>query len=52
MAKKSKKKEDEQKKEVAKCDHKNICIESLIHTVLGQRVMFDSGLAMLYGYPE
>ena len=34
---------------VANCDYKNINIESLIHTIRGQRVMFDSDLAMLYG---
>ena len=35
--------------EVANCDRKNIDIESLIHTIRGQKVMFDSDLAMLYG---
>ena len=35
--------------EVANCDFKNINIESLIHTIRGERVMFDSDLAMLYG---
>ena len=34
---------------VAICDHKNINIESLIHIIRGQRVMFDSDLAILYG---
>ena len=59
MAKKSKQKEDETKKVVAKCenqqfevaicDHKNINIESLIRTIRGQKVMVDFDLAMLYG---
>ena len=56
MAKKSKKKDtevitscDDRQLEVAICDLKNINIESLIHTIRGQRVMFDSDLAMLYG---
>ena len=59
MAKKTKKKEDETKKVVAICDNKqlavancdckNINIESLIRTIRGQKVMFDSDLAMLYG---
>ena len=59
MAKKtSKKKSDEievvancdQPKEViANCNIKDINIESFIHTIRGQRVMFDSDLAMLYG---
>jgi hypothetical protein len=59
MAKKTKKKEDETKKVVANCDNqqlavancdcKNINIESLIRTIRGQKVMFDSDLAMLYG---
>lgn len=35
--------------EVTKCDLQNINIESLIHIVRGQKVMFDSDLAMLYG---
>ena len=35
--------------EVANCDFKNINIESLIRTIRGQKVMFDSDLAMLYG---
>ena len=35
--------------EIANCDIKNINIESLIHTIRGQRVMLDSDLAMLYG---
>ena len=34
---------------VTKCDLKNINIENLIHIVRGQKVMLDSGLAMLYG---
>ena len=34
---------------VADCDRKNINIESLIHTIRGQKVMFDFDLAMLYG---
>ena len=59
MAKKSKKKEDETKKVVAKCDNpnevvtncdlKNLNIESLIRTIRGQKVMVDFDLAMLYG---
>ena len=60
MAKKGKKKADEagngvitncnnQQLEVAICDNKNINIESLIRTIRGQKVMFDSDLAMLYG---
>ncbi|UPS43462.1 ORF6N domain-containing protein [Prevotella sp. E15-22] len=59
MAKKGKKIEDESKKVVANCDQskmaeiikplpiKDFNIESLIRTVRGQRVMFDSDLAML-----
>ena len=35
--------------EVAKCDLQNINIESLIRIIRGQKVMFDSDLAMLYG---
>ena len=35
--------------EVANCDIKKIDIESLIHTIRGQKVMLDSDLAMLYG---
>ena len=35
--------------EVANCDIKIIDIESLIHTIRGQKVMLDSDLAMLYG---
>lgn len=34
---------------VTNCDRKNINIESLIRAIRGQRVMFDSDLAMLYG---
>lgn len=56
MAKKNKKKDtevftscDDRQLAVVICDHKNINIESLIHTIRGQRVMFDSDLAMLYG---
>jgi hypothetical protein len=65
MAKKSREKDDDTKKVVAKCDHpeecdnqqfavancdiKNVNIESLIRTIRGQKVMFDSDLAMLYG---
>lgn len=41
--------DDNQQFEVAICDIKNINIESLIHTIRGQKVMFDSDLAMLYG---
>lgn len=56
MAEKNKKKDtevitscDDRQLAVAICDHKNINIESLIHTIRGQRVMFDSDLAILYG---
>ena len=49
MVKNNKKKESELKETVASCDRKNINIESLIHTIRGQKVMFDSDLAMLYG---
>ncbi len=56
MAKKTKKKDtgvitisDSQQFAVANCDLQNTNIESFIHTVRGQRVMFDSDLAMLYG---
>ena len=63
MAKKSNKKEEETKKVVAKCDRltaylplevtncdlQKINIESLIHIIRGQKVMFDFDLAMLYG---
>ena len=35
--------------EVTKCDLQNINIENLIRTIRGQKVMFDSDLAMLYG---
>ena len=31
---------------VADCDRKNINIESLIHTIRGQKVMFDFDLAI------
>lgn len=34
---------------VAKCDHKNIDIKSMIRVIRGQQVMLDSDLAMLYG---
>lgn len=40
---------DNQQFEIATCDFKNINIESLIHTIRGQKVMLDSDLAMLYG---
>ena len=40
---------DNQQLAVTNCDRKNINIESLIHTIRGQKVMFDSDLAMLYG---
>ena len=40
---------DNQQLAVTNCDLKNINIESLIHTIRGQKVMFDSDLAMLYG---
>ncbi len=63
MIKKTKKKEDNPKEVVVKCDQltvysqfevtncdlKKINIESLIHDIRGQKVMFDSDLAMLYG---
>ena len=59
MAKESKKKEDENKEvvanrdnqqfAVARCDRKNINIESLIRIIRGQKVILDSDLAMLYG---
>ncbi len=56
MAKKTKKKDtgvitisDSQQFAVANCDLQNTNIESFIHTVRGQRVMFDSDLAVLYG---
>ena len=63
MAKKRNINEDESKKvvsnagqitvysqlDVANCDRKDIIIGSLIHTIRGQKVMFDSDLAMLYG---
>ena len=41
--------DDGQQFAVAICDRKDISIESLIHTIRGERVMFDSDLAMLYG---
>ncbi len=40
---------DNQQLAVTNCDLKNINIESLIHTIRGQKVMLDSDLAMLYG---
>ena len=40
---------DQSKEVVAKCDLKNINIESLIRTIRGQKVMVDFDLAMLYG---
>ena len=56
MPKKTKKKDtevftkcDNQQLVVSSCYRKNISIENLIHTIRGQRVMFDSDLAMLYG---
>ena len=59
MAKKSREKDDDTKKvvarcnnhhlEVAVCDIKTINIESLIRTIRGQKVMVDFDLAMLYG---
>jgi len=42
-------KNDQLGMEVTKCDLQNINIESLIHIIRGQKVMFDSDLAMLYG---
>ena len=48
--KSSKKKVNEEVHEpVAKCDHKNIDIKSMIRVIRGQQVMLDSDLAMLYG---
>ena len=59
MAKKSREKDDDTKKVVARCDNhhlevavcdiKTINIESLIRTIRGQKVMVDFDLAMLYG---
>ena len=56
MAEKNKKKDtelitscDDRQLAIANRDLKDINIESLIHTIRGQRVMFDSDLAMLYG---
>ena len=59
MAKKSRDKDDDTKKVVARCDNhhlevavcdiKTINIESLIRTIRGQKVMVDFDLAMLYG---
>lgn len=56
MAKKSKKKDtepvtncDQSEGVVTNCDRKNINIESLIHTIRGQKMMVDFDLAMLYG---
>ena len=56
MAKKTKKKDaevvtncEDQQFAVAICDRKDISVESLIRTIRGQKVMFDSDLAMLYG---
>jgi phosphopantetheine adenylyltransferase len=63
MAEKSKKKEDELKKVVAKTDQltvdsqskvvnsdlENLNIENLIHVIRGQKVMLDFDSAMLYG---
>ena len=40
---------DNQQLAVAKCDHKNIDIKSMIRDIRGQQVMLDSDLAMLYG---
>ena len=34
---------------IANCDNMSINIESLIHTIRGQKVMVDFDLAMLYG---
>lgn len=48
--KSSEKKVNEEVREpVAKCDHKNIDIKSMIRVIRGQQVMLDSDLAMLYG---
>ena len=49
MANTSKKKKAEKTEVVAICDHMSINIESLIHTIRGQKVMVDFDLAMLYG---
>ena len=40
---------DQSEEVVAKCDHKNIDIKSMIRVIRGQQVMLDSDLAMLYG---
>ena len=40
---------DQSEEVVAKCDHKNIDIKSMIRDIRGQQVMLDSDLAMLYG---
>ena len=40
---------DNQQLAVARCDHKNIDIKSMIRDIRGQQVMLDSDLAMLYG---
>ena len=40
---------DSQQLEVAKCDHKNIDIKSMIRDIRGQQVMLDFELATLYG---
>ena len=40
---------DQSKEVVAKCDHLDFNIESLIRTIRGQKVMVDFDLSMLYG---
>jgi hypothetical protein len=49
MAKKKKNTGEENPEPVAKCDHLNIDIRSMIRVIRGQQVMLDSDLAMLYG---
>ena len=49
MANTSKKKKTEKTEVIANCDNISINIESLIHTIRGQKVMVDFDLAMLYG---
>ena len=40
---------DQSEEVVAKCDHKNIDIKSMIRVIRGQQVMLDFDLAKLYG---
>ena len=49
MANTNKKKKTEKTEVIANCDNISINIESLIHTIRGQKVMVDFDLAMLYG---